>query len=70
MLFRSGHTQMPHPRTQATGEIDEERRLFYVAVTRAKHDLVISFPALTERKTNQKPTPFVPASVYWQFLSS
>ncbi len=69
-LVGAGHTQMPHPRTQATGEIDEERRLFYVAATRAKHDLVISFPALTERKTNQKPTPFVPASVYWQFLSS
>lgn len=69
-LVGAGHTQMPHPRTQVTGEIEEERRLFYVAVTRAKHELVISFPALTERKTNQKPTPFVPASVYWQFLSS
>ena len=36
-LVSAGALQMPHPRTVETGEVEEERRLFYVAVTRAKH---------------------------------
>jgi DNA helicase II / ATP-dependent DNA helicase PcrA len=33
---------LPHSRSAADGTLEEERRLFYVAVTRAMHDLVIS----------------------------
>ncbi len=33
---------LPHSRSKAEGTLDEERRLFYVAVTRAMHTLAIS----------------------------
>lgn len=34
----------PHFRAQSTDEIEEERRLFYVAITRAKQRLIFTFP--------------------------
>ena len=33
---------MPHSRSKVEGTLDEERRLFYVAVTRAKLSLVLT----------------------------
>ena len=36
---------LPHERSVQEGNLEEERRLFYVAVTRAKEDLVISYAA-------------------------
>ena len=36
---------LPHERSVQEGNLEEERRLFYVAITRAKEDLVISYAA-------------------------
>ncbi|MEM1059698.1 MAG: ATP-dependent helicase [Verrucomicrobiota bacterium] len=66
-LAGAGSTTMPHPRAETRDEIDEERRLFYVAVTRAKQNLVISYPAMNERKQNQSYTMFIPDGVEWSF---
>jgi DNA helicase II / ATP-dependent DNA helicase PcrA len=37
-------TVLPSPRTVAEGNIEEERRLFYVAMTRARQRLVLTWP--------------------------
>jgi DNA helicase-2/ATP-dependent DNA helicase PcrA len=65
----TGATQIPHPRTlDDAQEKEEELRLFYVAVTRAKTDLVISYPAITEKKGSQGGTPFLDASTPWKYV--
>ncbi|PTY01486.1 hypothetical protein DB346_12090 [Verrucomicrobia bacterium LW23] len=44
-----GNLQVPHPRTRDdAAQIAEERRLFYVAVTRARQHLIISYPTILE----------------------
>ena len=35
---------LPHERSVAEGQLEEERRLFYVAITRAKKDICITYP--------------------------
>lgn len=67
-LIGAGSTQIPHPRTLETGETEEERRLFYVAVTRARNHLVISYPGLTDRKQGQNPCPFIPEKASWRYM--
>jgi len=37
---------LPHSRSKVEGTLDEERRLFYVAVTRAKDELYLSYPLI------------------------
>jgi DNA helicase-2/ATP-dependent DNA helicase PcrA len=69
-LIGSGSCQIPHPRSLDSGEIEEERRLFYVAVTRARRHLLLTFPKTTEKGQNQKPCPFVPSETEWQFFFS
>ena len=66
-LLGCGSLQIPHPRSAETGETEEERRLFYVAVTRARRHLVLSFPGTTERGQTQRPCPFIPPDVSWKF---
>jgi DNA helicase-2/ATP-dependent DNA helicase PcrA len=49
---------MPSPRTVAEGKIDEERRLFYVGMTRAQKRLFLTYPQNKEfRKKTIKVTP-------------
>ncbi len=53
---------VPHIMAAEEGRLDEERRLFYVAMTRAKDNLHISFPEMA-RKWNKmiemSPSPFL-----------
>jgi DNA helicase II / ATP-dependent DNA helicase PcrA len=53
---------LPHSRSKAEGTLDEERRLFYVAITRAKQTLAISHCA-SRKKYGQMmpchPSPFL-----------
>jgi DNA helicase-2/ATP-dependent DNA helicase PcrA len=66
----SGATQIPHPRSlESAKEKEEELRLFYVAVTRAKTELVISYPGITEKKGSQSGTPFLPENTAWKYSS-
>jgi len=67
-ILGAGSQQIPHPRaTEDAQSIEEERRLFYVAVTRAKQHLVLSYPQMLEKKGSQNRTPFAPATSYWMF---
>jgi DNA helicase-2/ATP-dependent DNA helicase PcrA len=43
-LIGAAEGQFPGHRTIESGDFEEERRLFYVAVTRAKNELYISYP--------------------------
>jgi DNA helicase II / ATP-dependent DNA helicase PcrA len=53
---------LPHARSKVEGTLDEERRLFYVAITRAMHSLSISY-CLGRKKYGQvvpcHPSPFL-----------
>jgi DNA helicase-2/ATP-dependent DNA helicase PcrA len=57
-VFIAGATDrmMPHYRSKLQNEIEEERRLFYVAMTRAKNNLVITYPRLNGKNTQ---SPFI-----------
>lgn len=50
---------LPHTRSKAEGTLDEERRLFYVAITRAMKTLSLSY--CTTRKKYGEPTPCHPS---------
>jgi len=53
---------LPHTRSKVEGTLDEERRLFYVAVTRAMHSLTISHCAARRKYgslTPCHPSPFL-----------
>jgi superfamily I DNA/RNA helicase len=51
---------LPHARSKVEGTLDEERRLFYVAITRAKRELMISHCG--GRKKYGQITPCHPSS--------
>jgi DNA helicase-2/ATP-dependent DNA helicase PcrA len=44
VLVGAGSKQMPHKRCQTEEEINEERRLAYVALTRARDQLTVTYP--------------------------
>jgi DNA helicase-2/ATP-dependent DNA helicase PcrA len=41
--------QFPGRRAIESGDVEEERRLFYVAVTRARNELYLSYPKIASR---------------------
>lgn len=49
---------VPHPRAVTEKEIEEERRMFYVAVTRAKKSLTVSFLAGND-ENKEEASPFI-----------
>ena len=53
---------LPHERSKAEGTVEEERRLLYVGITRARHRLTITHCS-TRRKfgsvTSCTPSPFL-----------
>ncbi|MBI2815235.1 MAG: ATP-dependent helicase [Opitutae bacterium] len=48
-LIGAADGQLPTRRSIEAGDVEEERRLFYVAVTRAKNELYISYPRVATR---------------------
>ena len=48
-LIGAADGQFPGRRSIESGDVEEERRLFYVAVTRAKNELYISYPRVASR---------------------
>ena len=63
-ILGAGSAQMPSPRTETQEDYKEERRLMYVAVTRARTNLLISYPAYYGNVV-QGPSPLLPSWVEW-----
>jgi DNA helicase-2/ATP-dependent DNA helicase PcrA len=59
-LTGAGGSQIPSRKAEENGQTEEERRLLYVAITRARKFLSISYPEFTPRSGWQTPTPFLP----------
>lgn len=57
-VIHANEGEIPHQKAEKEDEIEEERRLFYVALTRAKNNLCISY--ITQKNGNSiKPSRFV-----------
>lgn len=57
-VIHANEGEIPHQKAEKKDEIEEERRLFYVALTRAKNKLCISY--ITQKNGNSiKPSRFV-----------
>lgn len=57
-VIHANEGEIPHQKAEKKDEIEEERRLFYVALTRAKNNLCISY--ITQKNGNSiKPSRFV-----------
>jgi DNA helicase-2/ATP-dependent DNA helicase PcrA len=65
VLCGAGSAQMPHPRSIDPESFEEERRLMYVAVTRARQRLLITYPVDGVPGSPQKPSPFLPPAFPW-----
>ena len=48
-------------RAARSGQTEEEKRLFYVAVTRAKKELFLSWSQFGDFNREQRPSPFLSA---------
>lgn len=57
-LIHANEGEVPYQKAETKEEMEEERRMFYVAMTRAKEELIISY--ITEKNGNSmKPSRFV-----------
>jgi len=64
----AGSAQMPHPKSTDPEAFEEERRLMYVAVTRARNRLLITYPVDGVPGSPQRPSPFLPPKFPWDEL--
>jgi DNA helicase-2/ATP-dependent DNA helicase PcrA len=68
VLCGAGSAQMPHPKSVDPEAFEEERRLMYVAVTRARNRLLITYPVDGLPGSPQRPSPFLPPKFPWDEL--
>jgi len=68
VLCGAGSGQMPHPKSIDPEAFEEERRLMYVAVTRARNRLLITYPIDGVPGGPQRPSPFLPPKFPWDEL--
>jgi len=61
----AGSGQMPHPKSIEPEAYEEERRLMYVAVTRARQRLLITYPIDALSISGQSASPFLPPKFPW-----
>jgi DNA helicase-2/ATP-dependent DNA helicase PcrA len=64
----AGSVQMPHPKSTDPEAFEEERRLMYVAVTRARNRLLITYPIDGVPGGPQRPSPFLPPKFPWDAI--
>jgi DNA helicase-2/ATP-dependent DNA helicase PcrA len=65
ILCGAGSTQMPHPKSTDPESMEEERRLMYVAITRARRHLLITHPAAGPQGSSQTLSPFLSPKFPW-----
>lgn len=65
VLCGAGSSQMPHPKSTDPESMEEERRLMYVAVTRARNRLLLTYPIDGLPGGPQRPSPFLPPKFPW-----
>ncbi len=70
ILCGAGSNQMPHPKSIDPESFEEERRLMYVAITRARSRLLITYPADGVFGSSQRPSPFLPPKFPWDELGA
>jgi DNA helicase-2/ATP-dependent DNA helicase PcrA len=61
----AGSKQMPHPKSVEAEAMEEERRLMYVAVTRARRQLLMTYPMSGPSIASQAESPFLPPGFAW-----
>lgn len=64
-LCGAGSGQMPHPKSIEPEAYEEERRLMYVAVTRARQRLLVTYPIDALSVSGQTASPFLPPGFPW-----
>jgi DNA helicase-2/ATP-dependent DNA helicase PcrA len=69
VLCGAGSAQMPHPKSVDPESLEEERRLMYVAITRARIRLLITYPVDGLPGSPQTPSPFLPPKFPWDELA-
>jgi DNA helicase II / ATP-dependent DNA helicase PcrA len=70
VLCGAGSSQMPHPKSIDPESHEEERRLMYVAVTRARNRLLITYPVSGLPGSPQRSSPFLPSPFTWDELGN